>query len=105
MIQQAIDDADFAGDLLKDTDEPERHMRDINTIKMMRREYEVFDKSLRALPPKENRITRRYLSKEIDASKLAEEEDIADQTLRNILSIARKSLLANTIPSFIEYIN
>lgn len=100
IIQQAIENCDFAGDLLKDTDEPEKHLRDILTIKVMRQEYEVFNSSLRALPPKENRITCKYLGKEVNAAQIAEDEDIADQTLRNILAMARKALLTDTMPYF-----
>jgi len=104
VIQQAIEDCDFAGELLKDTDEPEKHMRDILTISVMRQEFEVFASSLGALPPKEKRITCRYLSKEISATKLAEDEDIADQTLRNILSMTRKTMQEGSMPFFRESI-
>lgn len=104
VIRQAIEDCDFAGELLKDTDEPEKHMRDILTIKVMRQEYEVFDTSLRSLPPKEKRITYRYLSKEVTAATIAQDEELADQTLRNILAMARKALQADSMPYFKESI-
>lgn len=104
IIEQAIKDGDFAGDLLKDTDEPAKHMRDILTIKMMRQEYEVFDSHLRALPPREYRITKRYISKEFKAEKIAADEEMADQTLRNVLAKTRKLLEADMIPFFRESI-
>ena len=40
---------DTDGGILKDTDNPEKHKKDIWTIAMMRREYEVFDSFLNAL--------------------------------------------------------
>ncbi len=43
MIREAIQKCDFDGGILKDTDNPEKHRKDIWTIAMMRREYEVFD--------------------------------------------------------------
>ncbi len=57
MIRDAIEECNFSGNILKETDDPEKHKRDILTIHMMRREYEVFDTSLKALPLAEFKIT------------------------------------------------
>lgn len=100
MIHEAIEKCDFSGDILKDTDTPEKHRRDILTIRMMRREFEVFENSLKALPGKEYKITYRYLSKECDVTQIAVDEDRADQTIRNILAMTRKTLEHRTIPYF-----
>ena len=43
LIREAIEEANDSGNILKDTDDPEKHRRDIITLHMMRREYEVFD--------------------------------------------------------------
>ena len=104
MIRDAIRDCDLSGDLLKDTDDAEKHRRDIITIRMMRREYEVFDSFLRALPGKEFRITYRYIHKDCDMSQIAEEEHRADQTIRNMLSDTRRNLERRIIPFFRESI-
>ncbi len=103
-IQQAIREGNYVDDLLQDTDEPEKHKRDILTIRMMRYEFEVFEMHLKALPPRERRITYKYLCKEVKADQLAAEEEMADQTLRNILSRTRKCLEKDMLPFFRESI-
>ena len=57
MIREAIERCDMDGGILKDTDNPEKHKKDIWTIAMMRREYEVFDSFLNALKGDEYQIT------------------------------------------------
>lgn len=42
MIRDAIEECNFSGNILKETDTPEKHKHDILTIHMMRREFEVF---------------------------------------------------------------
>ena len=37
MIRDAIEECNFSGNILKETDDPEKHKRDILTIHMMRR--------------------------------------------------------------------
>ncbi len=64
MIREAIEEANDSGNILKDTDDPEKHKRDILMLRMMRREYEVFNTSLNALTGREYRITYRYIQKE-----------------------------------------
>ncbi len=61
LIREAIEEANDSGNILKDTDNPQKHKRDILTLQMMRREYEVFDTNLKSLPGNEFRITYRYL--------------------------------------------
>ncbi|SEA28758.1 hypothetical protein SAMN05216349_108108 [Oribacterium sp. KHPX15] len=56
MIREAIERCDTDGGILKDTDNPEKHKKDIWTIAMMRREYEVFDSFLNALKGDEYQI-------------------------------------------------
>ena len=103
-IRDAIKECNFSGDLLKDTDDAEKHKRDILMIHLMRREYEVFDTCLRSLPGKEFRITYRYISKDCPMAQIAEEEDRADQTIRNMLAITRRTLEGRTIPFFADAI-
>lgn len=102
MIRDAIEKCDLSGDILKDTDDPEKHRQEIQIIHMMRREYEVFDSCLKALPGKEYEITYPYITKKKPLSKIAEEEDRADQTIRNIIAATRKTLEQRTIPFFRE---
>ena len=64
LIREVIEEEKDSGNILKDTDDPEKHRRDIITLHMMRREYEVFDKSLKALSGRDYRITYRYIHKE-----------------------------------------
>ena len=45
MIRDAIEECNFSGNILKETDTPGKHKRDILTIHMMRREFEVFETS------------------------------------------------------------
>ncbi len=104
LIREAIEEENDSGDILKDTDDPEKHKRDILTIRMMRREYEVFEKSLRALPLAEFKITYRHLHDGRKLVDIAEEEDKAYQTILNIVSMTRKKLEGNTIAFFRENI-
>ncbi len=104
LIHEAIDKNKFSGDILKDTDNPEKHKRDILTLHMMRREYEVFDTSLKSLPEKEYRITYRFIKKESTAVQIAEEEDRAYSTIANLIAVSRKTLEQRTVPFFREAI-
>ena len=104
MIREAIEECNFSGDILKDTDNPEKHKRDILTLHMMRREYEVFDTSLKSLPEKEYRINCRFIKKESTAVQIAEDEDRAYSTIANLIAVSRKTLEQRTIPFFREAI-
>ena len=104
MIRDAIEECNFSGNILKETDNPEKHKRDILTIHMMRREYEVFDSCLKTLPGREYRITYDYIHKDRKVSEIAEGEDRADQSIRNLLVATRKTLESRTIPFFRETI-
>ena len=104
MIRDAIKECNFAGDLLKDTDDAEKHRRDILTICMMRREYEVFDNCLRSFPGKEFKTTYCYLSGEKTLLQIAEDEDRAYQTIKNLIAKTRRELETRTIPFFRDVI-
>ena len=99
MIRDAIEECNFSGNILKETDDPEKHKRDILTIHMMRREYEVFDTSLKALPLAEFKITYSHLHDGRKLVEIAEEEDKAYQTILNIVSKTRKSWKARRLLS------
>ena len=104
MIRDAIEECNFSGNILKETDDPEKHERDILTIHMMRREYEVFDTSLKALSLAEFKITYSHLHDGRKLVEIAEEEDKAYQTILNIVSKTRKKLEGKTIAFFKETI-
>ncbi len=97
-IREAIRECDLSGDILEDTDEPEKHERDIRMIKMMRREYKVFNESLKSLSEKEYRITYKYIHKEQKLEKIAEEEELAYQSIKNLIAETRKMLAEKIIP-------
>ena len=65
MIRDAIEECNFSGNILKETDTPEKHKHDILTIHMMRREFEVFDSALKALPPVVFHIKKDPIKKHI----------------------------------------
>ena len=104
LIREAIEEANDSGNILKDTDNPQKHKRDILTLQMMRREYEVFDTNLKSLPGNEFRITYRYLHDGCKLVQIAEDEDKAYQTILNIVSKTRKKLEGKTIIFFRETI-
>ena len=91
MIREAIERCDTDGEILKDTDNPEKHKRDIWTIAMMRREYEVFDSFLNALKGDEYQITYKYIHKDLSAAKIGEERNRTEKTIRNKLCETRKN--------------
>ena len=99
-----LEECNFSGNILKETDDPEKHKRDILTIHMMRREYEVFDTSPKALPLVEFKITYSHLHDGRKLVEIAEEEDKAYQTILNIVSKTRKKLEGKTIAFFRETI-
>ena len=68
MIRDAIEECNFSGNILKETDTPEKHKHDILTIHMMRREFEVFDSALKALPTKEHDIVFTFINKKAEQS-------------------------------------
>ena len=82
MIREAVEECNFSGNILKETDNPEKHKRDILTIHMMRREFEVFDSCLKTLPGREYRITYDYIHKDRKVSEIAEGEQRNDQAFR-----------------------
>jgi hypothetical protein len=102
LIREAIEEANDSGNILKDTDDPEKHRRDIITLHMMRREYEVFDSSLKALTGRDYRITYKYIHKEQKLEKIAEEEEMAYQSIKNLIAATRKTLEQRIIPFFRE---
>lgn len=103
-IREAIEEGNFSGKILEDTDTPEKHKHDILTIHMMRREFEVFDSCLKALPKKEFRINYSYLHDKRKMAQIAEEEDRAYQTICNVISSTKKILEGRTVPFFKESI-
>ena len=104
MIREAIEKCDLDGGILKDTDNPEKHRKNIWTITMMRREYEVFDSFLNTLDGREYTIMTRHLNEKCKVSKIAEELDVADKTVSNLLSDIKSSLRENITPYFREAI-
>ena len=102
MIREAIEEANDSGNILKDTDDPEKHKRDILTLRMMRREYEVFNTSLNALTGREYRITYRYIQKEQKLEEIADDENLAYQSIKNLIAATRKTLEQRIIPFFRE---
>ena len=104
MIREAIEECDFSGDILRDTDNPEKHKHDIITIHMMRREYEIFDTCLKTLSGSEYRINYSYLHDRRKMAQIAEDEDRAYSTIGNLISVTRKLLESRTIPFFRETI-
>lgn len=104
MIMDAIKTADFDGDLLEDTDEPELHRRNILTIFMMREDYKEFQFRLHNLEPKAYRITIKHLTKESRGEDVAEEEQLEYQSYKNLLYAARKSLEEEVLPNFKDYL-
>ena len=102
LIREVIEEEKDSGNILKDTDNPEKHKRDIITLHMMRREYEVFETSLKALTGRDYRITYRYIHKEQKLEKIAEEEDMAYQSIKNLIAATRKTLEQRIIPFFRE---
>jgi hypothetical protein len=102
MIREAIEEANDSGNILKDTDDPEKHKRDILTLRMMRREYEVFNTSLNALTGREYRITYRYIQKEKKLEEIADDENLAYQSIKNLIGATRKTLEQRIIPFFRE---
>lgn len=104
LVREVIEEANDSENILKDTDDPEKHKRDILTLCMMRREYEVFEKGLKALPGKEYSITYRYIHRDKKLQEIAEEEDKAYQTIKNMVAATRKSLEQRVIPFFRESI-
>lgn len=102
MIRDAIENENYSGDILKDTDNPDKHRQDIHIIRMMRREFEVFDSCLKALPSREFKVTYSFINKEKKITEIAEDEDKAYQTVKNLVCTTRRTLEARAIPSFRE---
>lgn len=104
MIKDAIRLADFDGELLEDTDEPELHKRNILTIHMMKDDFEEFQIHLKNLDPKAYRITMKHILKSARGEDVAKEEDIEYQSYKNILYTSRKYLENEITPNFRELI-
>ena len=102
MIRDAIEECNFSGNILKETDTPEKHKHDILTIHMMRREFEVFDSALKALPKKEHDILFTFINKERKMLEIAEDRDLAYQTVKNLIGDIKKLLESRTVPYFRE---
>lgn len=60
MIREDVEECNFSGNILKETDNPKKHKRDILTIHMMRREFEVFDSCLKTLPEEGKPCSEAY---------------------------------------------
>ena len=102
MIRDAVEECNFSGNILKETDTPEKHKHDILTIYMMRREFEVFDSALKALQTKEHDIVFTFINKERKMLEIAEDRDLAYQTVKNLIGDIKKLLESRTVPYFRE---
>ena len=102
MIREAVEECNFSGDILSETDDPEKHKLDILTIHMMRREFEVFDTALRALPPKEYGIVYSYIHKDRKILEIAEDRELAYQSVKNLIGVTRRMLESSIVPYFRE---
>ena len=102
MIRDAIEECNFSSNILKETDNPEKHKHDILTIHMMRREFEVFDSALKALPAKEHDIVYTFIHKDRKMLEIAEDRDLAYQTVKNLIGDIKKLLESRTVPYFRE---
>ena len=102
MMKEAMKACDFSGDLLEDTDDAEKHRRDILTIQMMREEFDVFDAHLRALKKKDFNMLYSYLIGEKDMQEIADENNILCESARNKISKTKKQLNMEVIPFFRE---
>ncbi|MBE5870617.1 MAG: hypothetical protein E7294_05105 [Lachnospiraceae bacterium] len=102
MIKDAMKECDFSGDLLKDTDDSEKHRRDILTIQMMREEFDVLEAHLKALKKKEYRIFYSYLTGEKEIADIADEEHMLCESARNKISKTKKQLTQEILPFFRE---
>lgn len=69
---------------------------------MMRREFEVFDSALKALPTKEHDIVFTFINKERKMLEIAEDRDLAYQTVKNLIGDIKKLLESRTVPYFRE---
>ena len=69
---------------------------------MMRREFEVFDSALKALPTKEHDIVFPFINKERKMLEIAEDRDLAYQTVKNLIGDIKKLLESRTVPYFRE---
>ncbi len=57
---------------------------------MMRREFEVFDSALRALPDKEQDIVYTFNHKDRNMPENAEDRDLAYQAVKNLIGDIKK---------------
>ena len=69
---------------------------------MMRREFEVFDSALKARPTKEHDIVFTFINKERKMLEIAEDRDLAYQTVKNLIGDIKKLLESRTVPYFRE---
>ena len=75
-ILKAVRTADFSGGLLSDTDDAEKHRRNILLVQTMREEYDTFSKQVEALRPKDIVFMKPYLMQEKNLVELAIEFQI-----------------------------
>lgn len=101
-VQEAIRKADFSSGLLKDTDAAEEHRREILIINMMREEFDVFEYYLKSLPDKDFKLVYTYIHDRVTSLQIAEDTNMAHQTIRNKLCIIQKSLEEAVLPFFSE---
>ncbi len=104
MIREAVEECNFSGNILKETDTPDKHKRDILTIHMMRREYEVFDTALKALPQKEYGILYSFIYEKKKLQDIADGKEWALQTVKNLIGATKKTLEGRITPFFRENI-
>ena len=97
MIRDAIEECNFSGNILKETDTPEKHKHDILTIHMMRREFEVFDSALKALPTKEHDIVFTFINKERKMLEIAEDSEESDRWYQEVTGKQNSPLFQGNI--------
>lgn len=97
-IENAIKNDCIYSDLFEDVDDPEEIKRLIYEWQLMKKEYELFCKSMDCLKKEEKEILLRYLNREGKVCELADEWFMEPETIAKKVQRAKKKMRENILP-------
>ncbi len=106
MIRDSLKACNLTEDILADTDLEDsiRFEKDMLTLQMMRREYDVVKAQMNALNKDERFVLREYFSEGKDITAIADEVGIAYESARQRIRRAKRKLKSYVIPFMREQI-
>lgn len=103
LIKEALDNNLITDSLIEDAEERERVSVAIFEWNLMKSEYEIFNKQMKALKPENYEIVKEYISRRKSIGDLADEYNIEPESMKVRLHRIKGILIDGIIPFLKDY--